>query len=107
MDKTAAGHGVLSRPTMIYAVAFLLVKAVALIFGAEIPGHFVVATVLVALPLLHQGRRAIGSFDIIKKARSPWAGLVCFGYVLVPVTILVLFYPNEWLRARMELERWV
>ncbi|MFZ9519493.1 MAG: CPBP family intramembrane glutamic endopeptidase [Silvanigrellaceae bacterium] len=106
MNKSASFMQVLTGLAFVYVLAFLLVKTISVFLGAEMTGHFAIAGVLVLLPLIHRRGDALRAFNILGKAKSPWAGLACFAYALLPILLLMLFYPQEWLRARIELGRW-
>jgi membrane protease YdiL (CAAX protease family) len=88
-------------------LTFVLVKFIVSAAVTEGFRHLGVAAVLFLVPLIHAGRTSFFYPDLFRRAQSLWAAIICLGYVLLPLLIVLIAFPDEWLRIRLDLQSWV
>lgn len=107
MTKSAAGNRPFLRAILCILAAFVLVKAITPAFAADLPRHIAVGAVLILLPVVAFRQSASFFKKIFARSENRWGEWFCITYLFVPVFTLVLFFPEQWPQARIEMERWI
>ncbi len=108
MNESAAGRGPLARVFLLLVAAFVLIKVLVAVFSDELLRHASVAVVLFVLPLLHSGKSSFLFFkpDLMRQPKNYWGIIFCFLYILIPLCIVGLFYPQDWFRITLDIRNW-
>lgn len=106
MNKTRASNRNFGSALLTFIAAFLSIKILGSEIYDQVLRHIAVAAVLLIFPVLHRRSSLFFFRNLTERARHSWGGYFCLIYALIPVLILLVQYPQEWTRARLELARW-